>query len=224
MVISLYFTQDFIPKLKDHLLMRLLNQEYNGDEENFTDADRLSVRILNNRIYSCQVLRINYTTYDCRRDQDTINPRTNCDVMVHSREVEPNAQPFWYARILGVFFTEVLHVGAASRNLSKQRMEFLWVRWFGEEPGHRWGFKAARLPKIGFVPDSDISAFGFLDPSLVLRGCHLIPSFVDGCTSSLLKTAQRTAGRRPEDSDDWTNYYVNMYVVYIHVSRNTHMS
>src|SRR5271170_6144804 len=102
-------SQDFIPKLKDHLLSRLLNQEYNGDEGIFTDADRLSVRILNNRIYSCQVLRINYTTYDCRRDQDTMNPRTNCDVMVHSREVGPDAQPFWYARVLGVFFTEIVH-------------------------------------------------------------------------------------------------------------------
>ena len=204
--------------MKDHILSRLINQQYDGDEEDFTDADRLSVRILNNRIYSCQVLRINYTTYDCRRDQDTMNPRTNCDVMVHSRELGPHAQPFWYARILGIFFAEIVHVGAASRNLGKQRMEFLWVRWFGTEPGHRWGFKAARLPKIGFIPDTDMNAFGFLDPSLVLRGCQLIPSFVDGRTSGLLNTTSRTAARRPEDVDDWTNFYVNMYVGCLYIS------
>ena len=105
--------------------MQLLNQEYNGDKENSTNADCLSVQILNNCIYSCQVLCINYTTYDCHWDQDMINPQTNCNVMVHSCEVEPNTQPFWYARILGIFSTEVLHVGAASWNLSKQHMEFL---------------------------------------------------------------------------------------------------
>jgi hypothetical protein len=58
LIISLYFTQDFIPKLKDHLLLRLLNQEYNGDEENFTDADRLSVWILNNHHLDFDGLRI----------------------------------------------------------------------------------------------------------------------------------------------------------------------
>jgi hypothetical protein len=65
-------------------------------------------------------------------------------------------------------------------------MEFLWVRWFGVEPGYHWGFKTARLPKIGFVPNTDDMAFGFLDPSLVIRGCHLVPSFADGCTTKLL--------------------------------------
>ncbi|KAF8237554.1 hypothetical protein L208DRAFT_1148665, partial [Tricholoma matsutake] len=65
-------------------------------------------------------------------------------------------------------------------------MEFLWVQWFGTEPGYHWGFKSALLPKIGFVPESDGNAFGFLDPSLILRGCHLVPCFSDGCTSQLL--------------------------------------
>jgi hypothetical protein len=89
-------------------------------------------------------------------------------------------------------------------------MEFLWVRWFGVEPGHRWGFKTARLPKIGFVPDTDDSAFGFLDPSLVIRGCHLVPSFANGRTSELLCTSDLTAARRPDETDDWVNYYVMM--------------
>jgi hypothetical protein len=187
----------------------LLNRDYDGDEAHFSDAERNTVRIVDNRIYSAKVLRVNYTTYDVRRDQDSMNPRTHCDVMVMSRETGPNSHPFWYARVLGVFHVRVLHTGPAAMNRSVQRMEFLWVRWYGTEPGYRYGFKAARLPKIGFVDDTDNLAFGFLDPSLVLRGCHLIPAFVDGRTMALLKKPD-SAARPPGESDDWATFYVNM--------------
>lgn len=167
---------------------------------------------MNDRIYAVKVLRINYTTYDIRRDQDSVNPRTHCDVMLHSPETEtdPDAHPFWYARVLGVFHTKVLHTGENALNRSVQHMEFLWVRWFGIEPRYRSGFKVARLPKVGFVPEADESAFGFLDPSLVLRGCHLVPAFAAGRTNQLLKTVSPTAARHPDETDDWTNYYVIM--------------
>lgn len=148
-----------------------------------------------------------------------MNPRTNCDVMVLSPETEPNAHPFWYARVLGVFYAKVIHTGPQSRNRSVQRMEFLWVRWFGVVPNHQSGSPYARLPKIGFIPDLESededdedkpSAFGFLDPSLVLRGCHLVPAFAAGRTSELLKTASPTAARPLGEVDDWANYYVIM--------------
>ena len=203
--------QDFILRLKDHLLARLLHRPFDGDEEEFSDSDRNTVRIVDNRIYSAKVLQVNYTTYDIRRDQDSMNPRTNADVMVLSPETGPGAHPYWYAHVLGVFHARVLHTGPLATNRSIQHMEFLWVRWFGVDPGHRYGHKAARLPKIGFVPESDPLAFGFLDPSLVLRGCHLIPAFNDGRTSDLL-TAPLTAARPPDEVDDWVAFYVNMYV------------
>jgi hypothetical protein len=90
-------------------------------------------------------------------------------------------------------------------------LEFLWVRWFGIDPEHRHGHKVARLPKIGFVPEQDLSAFGFLDPSLVLQGCHLIPAFNDGRTLDLLNMSL-TIARPPDEVDDWAAFYVNMYV------------
>ena len=190
-----------------------MGHDFDGDDElEFSDEDRNSIRILNNRIYSAKVLRVNYTTYDVRRDQDSMNPRTHCDIMVVSPEKEDGAHPFWYAHVLGVFHTDVLHVGPASRNRSVQRMEFLWVRWFGVEQDYRSGCHVARLPKIGFVPDD--SAFGFLDPSLVLRGCHLVPAYANGRTSTLLRTVSTTAARLPGETDDWTNYYVVMYVLF----------
>ena len=134
--------------------------------------------------------------------------------MVSSAETEsqPDAHPFWYAAVLGVFHANVQHVGKHSRNYSIQRMEFLWVRWLGTVPDYSFGRRQARLPKIGFIPDSDEFAFGFLDPSLVLRGCHLMPAFADGRTTELLTiTPGNTTQARPSgEEDDWTTYYVGM--------------
>jgi hypothetical protein len=193
------------------LLSRILHLDYNGDEYTFTDADRNALRIVDNRIYSAKVFRVNFTTYDVRRDQDTMNPRTHCDVMVLSHETGTTAHPFWYARVLGVFHVQVFHVGPTAKSLSKQYMEFLWVRWFGTVPGYRYGPNVARLPKIGFLADTDEAAFGFLDPSLVIRGCHLVPAFVDGRTSDLL-TIPNSIARPVGETDDWAAFYVMMYV------------
>jgi hypothetical protein len=128
----------FIPKLKDNILGRLLERNYDGDMYGeFTDEERNTVRIAGERIYHCKTVKINYTTYDIRRDGDTINPRTYPDIMVTSPETGPNAQPYWYARVIGIFHAMVssthpeLEVTARSRH----QMDFLWVRWFGMEPG-----------------------------------------------------------------------------------------
>ncbi|KAJ7131818.1 hypothetical protein C8R43DRAFT_1133491 [Mycena crocata] len=204
----------FVPKLKDHLLSRLLNRDFDGDEAEYTEEQRNTVRICQHKIFPVQTMRVNFTTYDMRRDQDIINPRTHPNVMVLSPETAANSHPFWYARVLGIFHLEVIHTGSESRNGSAQHMEFLWVRWYGTEPGYRSGFKAARLPKIGFVPDSDEYAFGFLDPSLVLRGCHIVPAFAAGRTSSLLSLApgQTSSARPVGEDDDWENFYVIIWV------------
>ena len=66
--------QDFLPYLKDHLLGRLLNRQYDGDDIEFSPDERAKVIIHGDRIYRHKVLRINYTTYDLRREQDSLNP------------------------------------------------------------------------------------------------------------------------------------------------------
>jgi hypothetical protein len=163
-------------------------------------------------MYRHKTVRINYTTYDMRRDYDTINSRTHPFVMVSSPETEPRAQRFWYACVLGVFHAEIQHTGQRSHGFRPQKMEFIWVRWLGVVPGHSFGRKQARLPKVGFVPDSDEFAFGFLDPAHIVRGCHLIPSFVDGKSTELLSTDLEgiTEARPNGGHDDWANYYVGM--------------
>ena len=68
------------------MLAHLQNCEYDGDDHEYSAAERNMVRILDNHIYSSKVLRINFTSYDVRREQDSMNPRTNCNVMVLSPE------------------------------------------------------------------------------------------------------------------------------------------
>jgi len=145
-----------------------------------------------------------------RRDYDTIIPRTHPFIMVASPEVGPNAHPFWYASVIGIFHADVQHTGSRSRDFKPHRMEILWVRWLGVVPARSFGRKQAKLPKVGFVPDSDEFAFGFLDPALVIRGCHLLPSFVDGKTTDLLATKGPTEARMKKEGDDWANFYVGM--------------
>jgi hypothetical protein len=202
--------QDFLPNLKDHLLGRLLNRDYDGDEYDFTDQERQDVTLLNNRMYRHKVLRVNYTTYDCRRAQDSLNPRTHSDIMVlaHEDDNERDKHPFWYARVIGIFHVFVRHIGPKSTNRDTQRMDFLWVRWFGRDLKYQAGWKAKRLHRLGFLDSDDPFAFGFLDPKEVIRGSHLIPAFAHGRTADLLPPS---IARQPsEDDEDWNNYHVGM--------------
>ena len=193
--------------LKDHLLSRLLGLDYDGDEETFTPEQRTSVRLLNlSSVIESKLLRINYTTYDIRRAQDVIRTSRGGVIMTSSRD---EAHPFWYAQIIRAFRVQVLFCPDGIRP-SMQNMDVLWVRWLGIDQDHRWGLRKARLPKVGFVPDRpDHIPFGFLEPSLVIRGCHLIPAFSDGRTSELLQKGASLA-RLPGEADDWAAFYVNM--------------
>ncbi|KAF7795294.1 hypothetical protein EIP86_006448, partial [Pleurotus ostreatoroseus] len=176
--------RDFVPELKNHLLARLRGHDFNGEEHEFTDKDRMQVIVVSNRIYRHKCVRINYTTYDMRRDQDTINPRTRADVMVlnpgEHEKPKDEQHPYWYARVCGVFHANVVYTGPGSTTRQPQRMEFLWVRWFGIEPGTENPWKRLRLPLVGFVPDDELGAFGFLDPQHVIRGVHMILAFSFG--------------------------------------------
>ena len=157
-------------------------------------------------------MRINYTTYDVRRDGDTINPWMYPNIMVKSPETGPSAEPYWYARVIGIFHAYVssTHPDVGVRTL--RSMDFLWVRWFGKEPSpYRHGFCHARLPKIGFVELLDKYAFTFLDPTQVVRGAHIIPAFSAGRTPALLPVPRSVAHILiPNEEDDWVNFYVNM--------------
>ena len=172
--------------------------------------------ITNNTIYRHKVLRINYTTYDLRRAQDSLNPRIpgHGDVMVLSPENEDenmDPHPYWYARILGIYHANVRYIGKTSTvSHDPQRMEFLFVRWFGCELTPKPGWKAKRLTSLGFVPGNDEGAFGFIDPAQVIRSVHLIPAFAWGHTDEYLSGQSVIARGVDKPDDDWQFYYVAM--------------
>jgi hypothetical protein len=205
--------QDFLPQLKNHLLARIIGLNSAGEEPemDFTSAERNTITFVNNRLYRHKVLRVNYTTYDLRREQDSLNPRTHADIMVLSHEDEDSVHPYWYAHIIGIFHTVVYFKGLESYpNIESgmRQMEFLWVRWFGRDLTHKSGWGRKRLHRVGFIDSEDPAAFGFLDARHVIRGVHMIPAFQFGLTDELLPPS---IARLPSDNDeDWRYYYVAM--------------
>jgi len=201
--------QDFLPHLKDFAPCKIFNREYDFDEVSFTEAKRATIMFVKNKIYRHKVMRVNYTTYDMRREQDSLNPRTHANITVLSQETGPDAHLYWYARIIGIYHTLVRHDSSPD----PIPIEFLLVRWYGLDLDRvsRFGWKMCRLPKIGFVPDhpdAGSPAFGFLDRAQVIRGVHLIRSFTKGLTSNLLGPS--SARLEHEGDLDWLCYYVNM--------------
>lgn len=75
-----------------------------------------------------------------------------------------DAHPYWYARVIGIFHVDVLHTGPHSKSPHKQRIDFLWVRWFGRDMTFKAGWQARRLHRVGFLDAKGPGAFGFLDP------------------------------------------------------------
>ena len=188
-----------------------MGHEFDGNiHEEFTDSDRNSIHFVGSKIYSVQTCRVYYTSYDLQWACDTVNPHTHPDIMLQSPTTE--GEPYWYARVLGIYHANVWAENSAicgGRNT--RHMDFLWVHWFGEEPGYCSGFRQVHLPKIGFVESTDDFAFSFVDPANVVRGCHLIPAFSAGQSTDLLPHSHSTARRaNPGDVDDWLNFYVNM--------------
>ncbi|RDB18275.1 hypothetical protein Hypma_000641 [Hypsizygus marmoreus] len=201
-------TKNFLPNLQEHILERLAHPEWSGNGLEFTPEERGKVFIVGNRFYRHKVLRVNYTTYDVRRGQDSMNPRTQADIMVLPRD-ENASHPFEYARIVGIFHVDVI-LNTSGANRTPVSIEVLLVRWFHVDAAHRAGFKKKRLHRIQFIPENDAGAFGFLNPDEVIRGAHLIPAFHFGGTDALLQG--ETIARLEGEVDDWTYFYVNIFV------------
>lgn len=172
------------------------------------DADRVLV-FKDNRMYLHRILRINYTSYDVRRLQDVINAHsTHCNIMVLCQPdtSDPlSSSHFRYGRVIGTYHVKVIYTGLGAPNHNSHRMEFLWVRWYDEVGQAGTGWDHRRLNRLRFAPLDDDDAFGIIDPSDVLRGCHIIPRF------SLGRTYLDTVGlsNLANDSSDWREYYVS---------------
>lgn len=156
------------------------------------------------RMFRHNILRVNYTTYDVHRKQDTINPMTpHRDIIVMADEESSKRHPFMYARVLGIYHVNVTYIGPGMVDHRPVRLEFLWVRWFELQEEGDWS--RSKLDKVFFPPMANDSSFGFIDPEDVIRGCHIIPCFSEGRCYADATGLSQCAG----DSDDWSSYYVN---------------
>ncbi|KAF9473559.1 hypothetical protein BDN70DRAFT_761574, partial [Pholiota conissans] len=210
--------QDFVKKLKEHLLPRILSRfQIPTTSNDSVQVAENSLLIKDNRIYNHKLARFYHTTYDVRRSEDVVNPRTShCDIMlladVKSDDNTPNTQsmhPFLYARVVGIYHVNVVYVGPGHdiTGYEAMRFDFLHVRWFRLDSHSGLGWSSKRLDSLSFPPILDHDAFDFVDPSLVLRGCHLIPKFSLGrCHPDKVGLSNMA-----RDARDWKSYYVNRF-------------
>lgn len=172
----------------------------------YTVEQRNEIVFENDRLYKHKVIQLNYTTYDLRREQDSLNPNSQADIYVLSHD--DDGLPYWYARLLGVFHAKVYDLAErAVKQSTPVEMQFAYVRWYRLERTP-WGFAAKRQPRVRFLDAEDPEAFGFINPKDIVRAAHIVPAFAYGKTYEYLPG--ETIARAPGDQEDWKFYYVSM--------------
>lgn len=208
--------QDFLPKLRSFLLPRLMETlgiPLGGDEEAQQQAE--GILFHNDRLFKHNLFKVNYTTYDIRRDRDVVNPKTPQRDIMGLLSPESGGHPFWYARVLGVYHANVVYVGPGMLDYRSHRMEFLWVRHF--EVVHDAPIGWSALDRVRFLPmvrrdqisQGKPQAFGFIDPSHVLRACHIVPASASG----RLHPDGIAMSKHAQDGKDYIGYDVNRFLV-----------
>jgi hypothetical protein len=225
-------SQNFFTKLRKHLLPRIqeaLRREATLYSENprfgmvaldiqnpqSPDDDTLEFIFLkSDRVYQHKQSRFHFTTYDIRRGTDTINPSTSrCNVMLLADNADitdssSTEHRFLYARVLGVYHTNVVYTGPGMHDYQARRLDFLWVRWYEVVDSASSRRSKSRLDSVRFPPMNGEDAFGFVDPRDVLRGCHIIPNFAKG-----KRHADGTGlSRCAKDAKDYNEYYIGRCV------------
>ncbi|KAJ3547908.1 hypothetical protein NMY22_g1480 [Coprinellus aureogranulatus] len=231
-------TRGFYPKLKQHLFPRVihallteakmlperhsksleaLTRLANSAESDVSDWDANSIQFHSETIYRHSVFQIQYTTYDCRQDCDTLNPSTSRrDFMcIASKDAQADkgssnieGTQYVYGRLLGIFHVNVLYMGPGALDYRRRRFDFLWVRWFEAITASE---KAKQLNRVKLIPLVKPHSWGFIDPSHVLRAVHLLPRFTVQAPDTD-KTPGRSYSRCAREQRDWEEYYVNRFV------------
>lgn len=184
--------QGFMELLLAHLCDRLF-------------ADRNSTEpifIQNDTLYKHPILTIDYTSYDLKREQDIIHLGYGREgIMVYTPTLGGN-EPWSYANILAIYHIIV----RTASNPEPKRLTVIWVRWMECSASSLSGPNSRNFTRVSFVPWSGIpgSMSDFVDPSHIVRGCHLLPAFALGRTQNLLDPS---IAQDPEG--DWCAYYAN---------------
>lgn len=202
--------------LKNHVIGKFFKMR--RDEYRFSDETRGGVQVENNTLYQHQTLRLNYMTYDLRREQDLVSLNGDRNVLTLSNETDDDGFPYWVGRVYGIFHANVRIVGSVRNAVAPWwRINFLLVRWFGRVTDHMFGLRHKRLPLMAFMDTvGDVAergaAFGFLSPDHLLRTCHMIPRFKTGITKQLLPLS--IARREDDDDTDYAEYFLSIVCYY----------
>lgn len=189
-----------------------------------TETNPDTVLFDNYRIYEHNVMRIHYTTYDVRRGQNVVNPSTSHHniILLADPQDTPNISdhPFKYARILGVYHANIIYKGGTTVDYQPRRMEFLFVRWYQMLEAKEAGWNTRKLDCAHFPPMATDDAFGFIDPSDIIRACYVVPAFANG------KVHKDGLGLShfAQDFADWKVYYLNRRVLQPTIIFLTHVS
>ena len=213
---------NFRALLDTHIFQRLEALEGRPTTCSPTTEERRMIRIDKDTLWLHKVMRINWTSYDMRREQSSINPRTHPDIMM--RAPDGSSHPYLYARVVSIFHVNVLRAdpGPAAEQTEPQLLQILWVRWFDLDTSCPGGFEHFRPHRLKFAALED-EPFGFISPQQVLRDVHIVPAPKYGLSESpslpyrvVERTNKRTTPGTPDESaeephkDEYNYYYIAM--------------
>ncbi|KAL0060744.1 hypothetical protein AAF712_012476 [Marasmius tenuissimus] len=197
-------TRDFVPKLKDHLLHQILGPE---SKTEYTIDEHSKLNFTNDAIFAHKTVQFNYNTYNRQREQDFINSHLHPDIYTLLPDAVSNdsQHPYQYAQKVPI----------------TKHIKFLWVCWYQVDMSNRASFHAKHLYWLFFPAPEDDNAFGFINPTDVICGAHIIPAY----HHSPLETGTRlpptslarqlmsfnSSRRRELKEDDWKFYHVGMF-------------
>ena len=184
--------QGFMESLLVHLRNRLFPDGNNTEQ----------IFIQNNTLYNHPILTISYTSYDLQREQDIIHLGYGREgIMVYTPTLGGD-EPWLYAKILAIYHVIV----RTASDPEPKRLTVLWVRWMERSTSGLNGPNSQNYSRVSFVPWSGVpgNAFDFIDPSHIIRGCHLLPAFALGRTFDLLDPSIAR-----DREGDWCAYYAN---------------
>ena len=85
-----------------------------------------------------------------------------------------------------------MHASLASSmsisNIQGQKIEVIFVWWFGRDSSYVAGWSAHCLHHVGFLSADSPGTFEFIDPFDIICGVHMILAFAHGKISELGKS------------------------------------
>ena len=192
--------------LKAHLLERLRNLASLPELPDPTRTDISSVCILDDGIFIHKVMRINYDTYNMRREQDSINPDSHADIMMVAPE--GYGHPYYYARTLTIFhvYAAILPDDNGTNEPNEWHQLFVcFVRWFEVDFDNL--LPKRPIPLRWATKEED--PFGFVNPDEVLRGSHIVPALAHGRSNEALQGYSACRTDQDTDNMDYNRHIVN---------------